>query len=239
MFLISSLFQDLVMQDSSNSQDTSPIVINPTGQAKWSMIWLHGLGADGHDFVPIASQLGIPAEAAVRFVFPHAPVRPITINGGMSMRGWYDILSLELDRKEDKTGVLESVDSVHQLIESEMESLASENIILAGFSQGGAIALHAGLSCKYRLGGIIALSTYVPLSESYPQHINATNLHTPIFMAHGTQDPVVPITKGHNSFVLLNDAGCNIQWFDYSMPHSVSPQQIQDIAQFVGNIISQ
>ena len=226
------------MYNDTNSEDSSPIIVSPASDAKWSMIWLHGLGADGHDFVPIASQLGIPEDKAVRFVFPHAPMRPITINGGMSMRGWYDILSMELDRKEDQLGVQESVNDIHRLIESEMQYVAAANILLAGFSQGGAIALHAGLSCTHSLAGIIALSTYVPLAEKYPQHIQAENVKTPIFMGHGTQDPVVPLNKGQQSCELLRLAGCDIQWEDYPMPHSVSPQEIQDIALFVRNILN-
>ncbi len=226
------------MHNDTSNESSSPIVVSPSGEANWSMIWLHGLGADGHDFVPIASQLGILEETAVRFVFPHAPVRPITINGGMSMRGWYDILSMELDRREDQSGVQESVDYIHALIESEMQYVGAGNILLAGFSQGGAIALHAGLSCTHSLAGVVALSTYVPLAEKYPQHIHTKNAKTPIFMGHGTQDPVVPLNKGQQSCELLRAAGCDVHWKHYPMPHSVSPQEIQDIASFVRNILN-
>jgi len=202
-----------------------------------AIIWMHGLGADGNDFVPIADELGLDGLAPVRFIFPHAPKRPVTINNGYVMRAWYDITFGDLEgntRRADAAGVRVSQLQINDLIAQEhARGIAYTNIILAGFSQGGAIALYTGLRYPETLGGIMALSTYLPLAETLPQEAAAANLHTAIFIAHGTQDPVVPYTMGQGTYQALQAAGYPIQWHEYPMPHSVCPAEIADIRQFL------
>jgi len=208
--------------------------INPT----WSVIWLHGLGADGHDFEPVAPQLGFKDAPAVRFIFPHAPVRAITINGGMSMRGWYDIKGMAFDREEDREGLEDSASIVRQLIELENKAgIATEKIVLAGFSQGGAIALFAGLRLPERLAGILALSTYLPDADSMEEERSAASIDVPIFMAHGIADPVIPVALAEHSHGILEKMGYHVEWQTYPMPHSVSAEEIGDIARFLRTIV--
>ncbi|MFT7530301.1 MAG: phospholipase/carboxylesterase [Gammaproteobacteria bacterium] len=206
--------------------------VNP----QWVVIWLHGLGADGNDFVPIVPDLGLPESVSVKFLFPHAPVRPITINGGMQMRGWYDIKSMDLINREDEAGVLESEQIVQGIIEQQIgQGIPAENIILAGFSQGGAIALHAGLRSQHRLAGVIALSTYIPMINTFADNLSAANTETPIFMAHGESDPVVSAELGLKSKNLLEKLGYGVEWNTYPMPHSVSAEEITAIGHWLKN----
>jgi len=196
-----------------------------------SVIWLHGLGADGHDFEPLVPQLVQRDWPALRFVFPHAPVRAVTINNGMRMRAWYDIRGFDIADREDATGVRESVASVERLIAREREhGIAPEHVFLAGFSQGGAIALAATMRRTVPLAGTIALSCYVPiLAESTPDIGSEANA-IPIFMAHGSQDPVVPQRLGERSRDWLRDAGFKVDWHSYPMPHTLSAEEVRDLA---------
>lgn len=208
---------------------------NPTH----SVIWLHGLGADGHDFEPLVPALRMPATTPTRFVFPHAPVRPVTINGGMAMRAWYDILTPALVRVEDEAGILESEQQIIDLIAREnARGIPSERIILAGFSQGCAMTLHTGLRYPHKLAGLIALSGYLPLMDRAAPHWQASNQDTPIFMGHGTHDPVVTIDRGQSTHELLRSHGYTVQWHTYPMPHSVCPEEVSDIAHFLHGLLN-
>lgn len=195
-----------------------------------SVIWLHGLGADGHDFEPVVPELRLAPTLRLRFVFPHAPVRPVTLNMGMRMRAWYDILQLG-GGPEDEAGVRASQGMVEALIERERSrGVAARRIVLAGFSQGGAIALHTGLRHGQRLAGILALSTYLPLAGSLQAERSEANRDLPIFMAHGEFDDVIPITRAQQSRQALVAQGYAPQWHSYPMPHSVCGEEIADIA---------
>ncbi len=199
-----------------------------------SVIWLHGLGADGHDFEPVVPQLALANRLGLRFVFPHAPFRPVTINAGMTMRAWYDVLTLERGGPQDEAGIRESGRLLELLIEREQErGVASENIVLAGFSQGGAIALHTGLRYPQRLGGLMALSTWLPLPDSFEaevvQNAQAQSKQLPIFMAHGSFDPMLPIALGQHSHETLRNAGYAVEWHEYPMAHAVCAEEIADI----------
>ena len=201
----------------------------------WAVIWLHGLGADGHDFEPIVPELVDEAWPAIRFVFPHAPVRAVTINGGMRMRAWYDILGLEIAQRQDERGVRESIAFVQGLIAREnARGVPSERIVIAGFSQGGAIALASGLRHPERLAGVVALSTYLPIAESSADERSEANRALPIFMAHGSLDPVVGHALGQMSRSYLEQLGYAVQWHSYSMPHSVNAEEIADLARWLG-----
>jgi phospholipase/carboxylesterase len=205
-----------------------------------SIIWLHGLGADGEDFVPIAEQLDLPFP--VRYIFPHAPMRPVTINGGYVMRAWYDIviaaasaeISANIGTQEDADGIRESRAAIENLISQERQrGIAAKNIFLAGFSQGGAVVLYTGLRHKESLGGILALSSYLPLRQSMQAEAAANARFTPIFMAHGTVDPVIPHAFGQASADELLGQGYQVEWHSYAMPHSVCPEEIRDIEQWL------
>ena len=206
-------------------------VVKETGpQPDHAVIWLHGLGADGHDFVPIVPHLRSAQNRPVRFVFPHAPVRPVTVNGGMAMRAWYDILGVSIDRDQDEAGILDSVAAVDRLIQAQIEAgFSADRIVLAGFSQGGAIALRAGLAQRTPLAGVMALSCYLLQADRLESWAAAASKSVPIFMAHGRQDPVVPISLGRAALDVLTDAGYRVEWNDYPMPHSVAPEEIQAI----------
>ena len=204
-----------------------------------AVIWLHGLGADGNDFAPIIPELNLPDKLEIRFIFPHAPIRPITINQGYQMPGWYDIYSDDIVSGEDEQGIKESSSAIRQMCQQqEASGISPERIILAGFSQGGAIALHCGLSYPRALGGIMALSTYLPLHASFANDANPANHATDIFMAHGLEDPVVAFGFGKQSFQFLADAGYPIHWHEYAMPHSVCPKEISDIGNWLDNRLS-
>lgn len=213
----------------SIEKETGP---NPTQ----SVIWLHGLGADGHDFEPLVPALGVTTPT--RFIFPHAPVRPVTINGGMAMRAWYDILTPALVRVEDDAGILESEQMIADLIKRENDrGVATANIVLAGFSQGCAMTLHTGLRYPEKLAGLIGLSGYLPLADRAAPHWQAANQTTPIFLAHGTHDPVVALERGESTERLLVSHGYQVNWHTYPMPHSVCPEEVHDIAQFLKSVL--
>jgi phospholipase/carboxylesterase len=209
---------------------------NPTA----SIIWMHGLGADGGDFVPIVGELGLDSRA-VRFVFPHAPMRAVTINNGFVMRAWYDVSFGDLEgksRRADEQGVRESQAQVNALIErEEKRGIPATSILLAGFSQGGAIALHTGLRHPRRLAGVMALSTYLPLGEMVPAEASAANKGTPIFMAHGLFDNVVPLMMGAGSMTYLTGLGYAVEWRQYPMQHSVCPEEIRDMGTWLRRVL--
>ncbi len=201
-----------------------------------SVIWMHGLGADGHDFEPIVDELDLPSRP-VRFIFPHAPRRPVTINGGMLMRAWYDISDAAI-RREDASGVRQSQAIVEQLIAGEVtRGVASTDIVLAGFSQGGAIALQTALRHPARLAGVMALSTYLPLADTLAAEASAANRDLPIFMAHGKHDPVVVPTRASSSRDTLQGLAYAVQWQEYPMPHAVCPQEIVDISRWLCKVL--
>jgi phospholipase/carboxylesterase len=203
-----------------------------------SVIWLHGLGADGYDFVPVVRELEALGAPPARYVFPHAPTMPVTINGGYVMRAWYDILGNDLVQREDERGIRTSQSLVEALIARESErGLPSARIVLAGFSQGGAIALQTGLRQPAPLAGLLALSTYLPLAATVAQERSAANAATPVFMAHGTSDPVVPMARGAASRDALQAMGYSVEWHEYAMPHSVCEDEIRDIARFLERVL--
>ena len=210
---------------------TLPTVEHETAvNPRYSILWLHGLGADGNDFAPIVPALVDPAWPPLRFVFPHAPVRPVTINNGMSMRAWYDIAAFDLNARQDEAGMRASIGEVETLIEREHgRGVPSERILLAGFSQGGAIALAAGLRHPQKLAGIIALSTYLPLHAALAGERSAANAATPIFWGHGSVDPVVVLQRGVDSRDLLQSLGYALEWHTYPMAHAVCPEEIGDL----------
>ena len=200
-----------------------------------AVIWLHGLGADGNDFAPIVPELVDPAWPPLRFVFPHAPVRPVTVNNGMSMRAWYDIAGFDLLARQDEAGVRASIGAVEALIEREnARGVPSENIVLAGFSQGGAVALAAGLRHARALAGIVALSTYIPIHATLAAERDVANAATPIFFGHGTADPVVAPQRGVDSRNLLQGLGYAVDWHTYPMGHAVCAQEIIDLRAWLG-----
>jgi len=207
-------------------------VKNPTA----SVIWLHGLGADGNDFAPIVPELRLP-KAGIRFVFPHAPVRPVTINAGMRMRAWYDIAD-GANRREDERGVRASQVLIEALIAREKErGTKAGRLVLAGFSQGGAIALHAGLRDPERIAGIMALSAYVPVGEKLSAERSTANRDVPIFMGHGSDDPIIPLVRAEQSRNLLKSLGYPVEWHEYGMPHSVCPEELTDIGTWLRKVL--
>jgi phospholipase/carboxylesterase len=205
---------------------------NPVG----SVIWLHGLGADGHDFEPIVPELRLPADLPLRFVFPHAPVRPVTINGGAAMRAWYDILSLDAEGRADAAGVRESTALLDALIEREQQrGIAADRIVVAGFSQGGAIAINAVLHAQQKLAGLMALSTYIALPGEMPA--SDGNKDLPVFMAHGSFDPMLPMQWGKASAEQLVALGFAVEWHDYPMAHAVCAEEINDIRDWLLKVL--
>jgi phospholipase/carboxylesterase len=201
-----------------------------------SIIWLHGLGADGNDFAPIVPALKVPG-AAIRFVFPHAPMQPVTINGGMRMRAWYDITDGAI-RREDESGVRASQTLIEALIAREKErGIAANRLVLAGFSQGGAIALQTGLRHSERVAGIMALSTYLPIADKFAAEASDANRNAPIFMAHGSYDPVIPLTRAEQSRGLLQSLGYKVEWREYPMQHSVCPEEVSDIGTWLVKVL--
>lgn len=203
-----------------------------------SIIWLHGLGADGHDFVPIVKELDLHGVLPLRFIFPHAPVIPVTINNGYQMRAWYDIRTADFAQREDETGLRASQQALEQLIEREnARGIPCERIVLAGFSQGGAVTLLTGLRYPKRLAGLLALSTYLPLLDRTQDERSSANAGTPIFMAHGTQDNIVPHQRGLLSKEHLGTLGYAVQWHEYPMQHSVCIDEIADIAGWLRTVL--
>ena len=206
--------------------------------ARYSVIWLHGLGASGHDFEPIVPQLGLPVPDAVRFVFPHAPTQPVTLNGGMAMPSWYDIYGLAPGTPQDEQGLDRAAGWIEALIErEERRGVPPGRLVLAGFSQGGALALHAGLRYASGLAGIMGLSTYLPLADHLAQAHAAANRRTPIFLAHGHQDPVLAYQLGTDSRDALEGLGYPVEWHDYPMAHQVCMQEIADIGAWLGGVL--
>lgn len=201
---------------------------------QWSILWLHGLGADGNDFAPIVPELVRAEWPALRFVFPHAPVRAVTINGGARMRAWYDIRALDLAQRADESGVNESIAQVEALVAREAaRGVPAHRLILAGFSQGGAIALAAGLLRASPFAGLVALSTYLPMHDRAAQRLaNGANAQ-PVFMGHGTLDPVVPYAAGEASARVLESLGFHVDWRRYAMPHSVCLEEIRDLGDWL------
>ena len=209
--------------------DAIEIESGPNPQA--AVIWLHGLGADGHDFEPVVPELRLPK--AVSFVFPPAPVRPVTINNGMRMRAWYDIFQFG-GGPEDEAGIRQSASAVRQLLQEQIgRGIDASRIVLAGFSQGGAIVLHTALRYSSPLAGVLALSTYLPLAVKLKEEMNEANHKVPIFMAHGAYDDIIPLARAEQSKDFLLRAGYAVEWRTYPMPHSVCPEEIRHISQFL------
>lgn len=203
-----------------------------------TVIWMHGLGADGWDFVPIVRELPLPEDLALRFIFPHAPVRPVTVNNGAEMRAWYDISMNDISRLADERGIRESQAAVERLIARERDrGVDAGRMVLAGFSQGGAIALQVGLRHGNRLAGIVALSTYLPLESSLDAEASSANRSTAIFMGHGTQDPVVPLQLAQASKAALERRGYDVEWHTWPMGHNVHPEEIEAISAFLGRVL--
>ncbi len=203
-----------------------------------AIIWLHGLGADGHDFEPIVPQLVQPAERPLRFVFPHAPMRPVTLNGGYAMRAWYDIIALDRRTPEDENGIRASQTLITEMIRREnARGIPTGHIVLAGFSQGGAMALYSGTRYPERVAGIMGLSCYQLLAGRFAAERLPANQATPIFLAHGTQDPVVAPALGEAACRQLQAAGYTVEWHAYSMPHAVCPQEVADIAAWLRRVL--
>lgn len=212
-------------------------ITTTANQPEFAVIWLHGLGADGNDFAPIVPELGVD-HLPIRFIFPHAPVIPVTINGGMPMRAWYDLYMMDLVRHEDEKGLRESQQLVNALIAREnARGIPTEHIVLAGFSQGSAMTLQTGLRLEEKLAGMVCLSGYLPLAKQLESERNPANQNTPIFMAHGLQDPVVPLLRAEETRTELTRLGYEIEWHTYPMPHSVCAEEIQAISQFLKKVL--
>ncbi|PID42701.1 MAG: carboxylesterase [Proteobacteria bacterium] len=208
------------------------IEIEPKVTADASVIWLHGLGADGHDFEPIVPELKLPEHAAIRFVLPHAPAIPVTINGGVIMPAWYDILSMSIDKKIDEKQLIESAQKVQALIKRERErGIRSERIIVVGFSQGGAVGYHAALTYPEKLGGLLGLSTYFATAQSIAP--DPVNQHIPVQVYHGSYDPVVPESLGRKGYETLLSMGYQAEYFSYPMQHQVCLEQIEEISKWL------
>ena len=220
------------------AENPPPIILQTGKNPQHSIIWLHGLGADGQDFVPIADELDLPV--AVRYIFPHAPMRPVTINGGFVMRAWYDIAGQSMDAKQDAAGIRASQLLVEELISQEVAGgIMPSRIFLAGFSQGGAIALHTAIRQSTPLGGVLALSTYLPLADSAAREAHASTRATPVFMAHGRDDPVIPCALGAGSRDRLLEFGYAVEWHEYTMQHSVCEEELRDIENWLALRIKQ
>lgn len=209
-------------------------LLHGNGEAKHAIIWLHGLGATANDFPPIVPELGLDPDRPIRFIFPQAPDRPITVNGGMVMPGWYDIKGMDIADKQDAVGMAESQAILEAFISEQITlGIISENIIIAGFSQGGAVAYHTGVRSNHKLAGILALSTYIPFAEQVETQHSKINIQTPILAHHGSSDPVVPVQLGKASSDLLADLGYLIKWQTYPMAHQVIMPQISDIGKWI------
>ncbi|HEY8353621.1 MAG TPA: alpha/beta fold hydrolase [Methylophilaceae bacterium] len=209
---------------------------DPPQQANASVIWMHGLGADGHDFEPVVSALNM---RGIRFILPHAPYRPVSINHGYEMRAWFDIFGLDIGSPQDEAGIRQSQLGIEQLISAERgRGIPSQRIVLAGFSQGGAIALHTALRHPEPLAGVLVLSSWLPLKDRLVQEAHAANRTLPIFMAHGTYDDIVPLRAAQDSARLLSDASYRLTWKVYPMAHSVCDEELDDIRRFLTDVLS-
>jgi len=253
VFLISSLrrssrltflvlvatYVQLTYSNTMTNADGTIELIHGQGEPTHAIIWLHGLGATANDFPPIVPQLGLAADRTIRFIFPQAPDRPITINGGMRMPGWYDIKGLSIADKQDAVGMAESQETLNKIIASQVQAgIASNRIIVAGFSQGGAVAYFTAVRSEHTLAGVLALSTYLPFAENTQSEQTAKNIATPFLANHGTFDPVVPIELGKTSVDVLQELGYEIEWKTYSMEHNVVPEQIRNIGNWIDTVFS-
>ncbi len=215
------------------------VEIEPDSTASSAVIWMHGLGADGHDFESVLPWLGLRAGHGVRFVFPHAPQIPVTLNAGMVMPAWYDITESDLSRRHDRQGILRSREAVRTLVRREVErGIESSRIVLAGFSQGGAVALDTGLRHADRLAGILALSTYLVLEDEIAAERDPANAGTPILQVHGTHDPMVPVERGQGARDQLRELGYAVRWQEYPMQHEVCPEELGLIGEWLGEILA-
>lgn len=218
-------------------QALESVVVETGPQPTFTIIWLHGLGADGHDFEPLVPELLEHDMPALRFIFPHAPVRAVTLNNGYRMRAWYDIVGIDRRSAEDFAGMQATAQAVRHLVSRETErGIPTERMVIAGFSQGGAMALHIATRSPDRFAGVIALSCYLPLAHELTAARRPANDTTPIFMAHGIQDPVVPIALGSESRQLLQSAGYPVEWHEYPMPHSVCEAEVADLRAFLARL---
>ena len=217
--------------------ETVEVQTGPNPEA--SVIWMHGLGADAHDFEPAVPMLRLDSGRALRFVFPNAPVRPVTINGGMRMRAWYDLVTMDRDGPEDEVGIRASAEAIEALIRREQgRGIAAERIVMAGFSMGGAMALFTALRYPERLAGVLALSTYVPIAQATFAEASDANRNLPIFQAHGTLDDVVPFNFARNSRKRLHQQGYDVEWHEYPIAHSVIPEELEHIKAFLERIVA-
>jgi phospholipase/carboxylesterase len=234
---ISILLTFLTRSFAMTLPDNSIELIHGNGTPTHAIIWLHGLGASANDFPPIVPELGLSNDRVIRFIFPQAPDRAITINGGMRMPGWYDIKGISIEDKQDAVGMAESREMLDQIIESQIASgIASDKIILAGFSQGGAVTYFTGVRSPRKLAGLLTLSTYLPFDEDTKAEQSGMNFETPIFASHGTNDGVVPLSLGKHSVDVLNQLGYSVTWKTYPMEHQVSMQQIQAIGAWINQV---
>lgn len=220
------------------NETQAAVTIDPPSSATAAVIWLHGLGADGHDFVPIVPELELPQDHGIRFIFPHAPVRKVTINNGMPMRAWYDIFSLGRMDKQDDAGIRDSEALVRGFIQSQLDAgIPANRIVIAGFSQGGAIALHTALRYPQRLAGLLPLSTYLPLNDKLAAEATAINRDLPILMCHGDFDGVLPMVLGESSAEILRAQGYTVDWRHYPMQHQVCAEEIEAIGDWLREIL--
>ncbi|MDZ5456391.1 alpha/beta hydrolase [Azohydromonas lata] len=218
----------------SNAPTVETLEVETGDRPTASLIVLHGLGADGHDFEPLAQQMDLSALGPVRWIFPHAPVRPVTINGGYRMRAWYDLLGSELQRREDEPGLRASLQEVLALVARERErGVAARRILLAGFSQGCAMALLAALRCEERLAGVAGLSGYLPLASLTAAERHGANADLPVFLAHGSMDPVVPMAAGSGTRELLRQLGHEVEWHEYPIGHTVSVEELEALRTWI------
>lgn len=219
-------------------QELECVVVETSSSIDSAVIWLHGLGSDGYDFQPIVKSLSLPESLGVRFIFPHAPIRPVTINGSMEMRAWYDILEMTIERKVDSKNIAESCAQVEAIINAQIEAgIPSKRIVLAGFSQGGVIAYKLGLTTQSKLAGIMALSTYLVESDTLTDAAENVNGSTPILIHHGSEDPVVPLQLGTSAREVLLNKSYLVEFESYEMPHSVCPEQVVDISKWLQKVL--
>jgi len=212
--------------------------LEPPRPADAAVVWMHGLGADAHDFESLVPELGLEASAAVRFVFPNAPVRPVTINGGHRMRAWFDVAGFDRRAPQDERGIRESHEAISALVARERErGIPASRILVAGFSQGGAMALFTGLRFAERLGGVVALSTFLPLADTAAAEAHPANAALRVFMAHGRFDPIVPQPLGESSREALRALGCAVDWHSYPMPHSVCADEVSDLRSWLAGVL--
>jgi len=232
--------QSLKNRRAVNMSDSplKPLEIETGAAPVFSIIWLHGLGADCRDFQDLPKMLNLPSGLPIRFILPNAPERPITLNGGMVMRGWYDLTGMEVVKQEDAAGLAEAADIVESLVNKEVErGVPRSRILVGGFSQGGAVALHYAFRCHEPLAGIVGLSTYLPLSGEFASAMSKEAIRTPVFLAHGLFDPVLVLALGESSRQVLQDSGCDVSWYTYPMPHTVTPEEVRDLSAWLSSRI--